>query len=268
MLPFTYTYNYVIYNFLDNNNVSIIGFNNPPINWNLLISSTVTYNSSTYNSSTYNVVSISSNAFQNCYNLTSITIPNSVTSIGTGSFVNCISLTNINIPTSVTSIQPNTFQGSSGLINIIIPSSIISIGTNAFQSCYSLKKVTFNGNTPTISSGNFTIIGDTSYYYNGALNTNILSSFFTYVQCIDCPPPEKPCVWKCNKNKWDKFKFTSSGNNPNISYKQQISIQINTTVGGNVHYGNYYLGKPVQVNYLGRTEGQPGGSGAPLRNKF
>ena len=268
MLPFSYTYQNIIYNFLDSNNVSIIGFDNPPINWNLFISSTVTYNSSTYNSSTYNVVSISSNAFQNCYNLTSITIPNSVTSIGTGSFVNCISLTNINIPTSVTSIQPNTFQGSSGLINIIIPSSIISIGTNAFQSCYSLKKVTFNGNTPTISSGNFTIIGDTSYYYNGALNTNILSSFFTYVQCIDCPPPEKPCVWKCNKNKWDKFKFTSSGNNPNISYKQQISIQINTTVGGNVHYGNYYLGKPVQVNYLGRTEGQPGGSGAPLRNKF
>ena len=98
---------------------------------------------------------------------------------------------------------------------------------------------------------------------------SILSYFFTYVKCIDCPPPtEKQCVWKCDKDKWDKFKFTSVGNNPNISYKQQISIKINTTVGGNVHYGNYYLGKPLQVNYLGRTEGQPGGSGAPLRNKF
>ena len=58
------------------------------------------------------------------------------------------------------------------------------------------------------------------------------------------------------------------GTNPNISYKQKLSIKINTTVGGNVQYGNYYLGKPIQVNYLGRTEGQPGGSGAPLRNKF
>jgi hypothetical protein len=47
-----------------------------------------------------------------------------------------------------------------------------------------------------------------------------------------------------------------------------LSIKIKSTVGGNVQYGNYYLGKPVQINYLGRTEGQPGGSGAPPRNKF
>lgn len=79
---------------------------------------------------------------------------------------------------------------------------------------------------------------------------------------------ERQCVWKCDKNKWDKFKFSSMDNNPNISYKQQRSIIIKNSIGGSVHYGQYYLGKPIQVNYLGRTEGQPGGSGAPLRNQF
>jgi hypothetical protein len=183
MLPFTYTYNYLIYNFLDNNNVSIIGFDNPPYNLDLTLNSTITYNSSTYN-----VVSIGSNAFKNCYNLTGITIPNSVTIIETGAFINCISLTKITIPNSVTSISPNTFQGSSGLTSIIIPNSINSIGTNAFQGCYSLKTVTFNGNIPTISYGNFGLQGSIAYYYDGALNTTILSSFFTYVRCSDCPP--------------------------------------------------------------------------------
>jgi hypothetical protein len=43
---------------------------------------------------------------------------------------------------------------------------------------------------------------------------------------------------------------------------------INSTVGGSTQFGNYYLGEPVVFNYLGRVEGQPGGSGAPLRNRF
>ena len=74
--------------------------------------------------------------------------------------------------------------------------------------------------------------------------------------------------WLCNNNSYNKFKFSSVAPNPNISYKQQISQKIKSTVGGNVHYGNYYLGNTPNINYLGRTEGQPGGSGAPLRNKF
>ena len=55
---------------------------------------------------------------------------------------------------------------------------------------------------------------------------------------------------------------------PNISNAQRISQVINNSVGGKTFFGNYYLGEPVVFNYLGRVEGQPGGSGMPLRNKF
>lgn len=55
---------------------------------------------------------------------------------------------------------------------------------------------------------------------------------------------------------------------PNISNAQRISGVINNTVGGSTQFGNYYLGEPVIFNYLGRVEGQPGGSGLPLRNRF
>lgn len=48
---------------------------------------------------------------------------------------------------------------------------------------------------------------------------------------------------------------------------QQISVipRFNT---GNTQFGNFYLGQPLQINYLGRHEGMPGGSGAPPKNKF
>lgn len=44
----------------------------------------------TYMNRTRKVTSIGENAFRNCWDLTSVTIPNSVTSIGEGAFADCI----------------------------------------------------------------------------------------------------------------------------------------------------------------------------------
>ena len=52
---------------------------------------------------------------------------------------------------------------------------------------------------------------------------------------------------------------------PEICKKQ---IQKIGRVGGTTQFGNFYLGQPLSLNYLGRTEGQPGGSGIPPRNRF
>ena len=54
-------------------------------------------------------------AFENCGNLTSITIPESVTSIGERAFYNCSGLTNITIPESVTYIGRSAFYGCTAL---------------------------------------------------------------------------------------------------------------------------------------------------------
>ena len=52
---------------------------------------------------------IYSEAFHDCYNLTSVTIPDSVVSIGGSAFDSCQSLTNITIPDSVISIDYSAF---------------------------------------------------------------------------------------------------------------------------------------------------------------
>ena len=61
-------------------------------------------NSVEYDGVVYSVIGIGKNAFQACYDLTSVIIPNSVTSIGESAFRDCSSLTLITIPNTVTSI--------------------------------------------------------------------------------------------------------------------------------------------------------------------
>jgi len=73
------------------------------------------------------------------------------------------------------------------------------------------------------------------------------------------------CV--CEPEKYDKF--LRQPNSTNISNNQRIAnILKNNSNGGSTQFGSYYLEQPVIINYLGRTAGQPGGSGSPPKNRF
>ena len=95
----------------------------------------------TYNNKTLKVTYIHNKAFQNCKNLKSVTIPNSVTGIGWGAFDCCSNLTSVTIPNSVTGIQDCAFRDCSSLTSITIPNSVTSIGEAAFLRCENLKSV-------------------------------------------------------------------------------------------------------------------------------
>ena len=94
-----------------------------------------------YNGMIYRVTLISSEAFQYCSDLTSVTIPNSVTSIEYKAFEDCSGLTSVTIPNSVTSIGFSAFSGCSGLTSVTIPNSVTSIGGGAFYECSGLTSV-------------------------------------------------------------------------------------------------------------------------------
>ncbi len=102
----------------------------------IVIPSSVHYNDPICNVDTiYNVTGIGDNAFAQCTELTSVSIPNTVTYIESEAFYGCSSLTSVSIPRSVTSIDNSVFYGCSSLTSVSIPSSVTSIGFSAFCGC-------------------------------------------------------------------------------------------------------------------------------------
>lgn len=84
------------------------------------------------------------------------------------------------------------------------------------------------------------------------------------------PPEEiqKEQYCKCITNQEKHYEAASQGTNPNVSKYMLKSQFINSSRGGTIQFGNFYLGQPLTLNYLGRMEGQPGGGGMPPRNNF
>jgi hypothetical protein len=77
------------------------------------------------------------------------------------------------------------------------------------------------------------------------------------------------------------YKVTNSFNSsrPNISkyilLSQKLALSGSSQYvsligrsGWRTQYGNFYLGKSLNLNYLGKMEGMPGGSGKPPLNQF
>ena len=112
----------------------------------------------------YKVTSIRANAFERCWALTSLVIPEGVTEIGDFAFSGCVALksvkfpdslhkfgiraffgcyalSSINIPEGTEIISEQCFYGCSSLTSVRLPSTINSIERNAFAECVKLSSV-------------------------------------------------------------------------------------------------------------------------------
>lgn len=87
------------------------------------------------------VTAIGYNAFENCFNLESVSIADSVSSIGFAAFSYCEKLKEAVIPAGITEIGQSTFSNCSALESVTLPAGLVSIGRSAFTRCSKLKTV-------------------------------------------------------------------------------------------------------------------------------
>ena len=98
------------------------------------------------------VTSLGKGCFSSCWGLTTITIPSSITSLSENCFMNCIRLKSISLPSSLTSFGSGCFWWCSGLTNITIPSSVTSLSYSCFKGCSSLTSIIIPSSVKTVSS--------------------------------------------------------------------------------------------------------------------
>ena len=142
------------------------------------------------------VTKIGNYTFQNCYSLSSITIPNSVTSLGEDSFRECINLTRCTLGNGLTSISGGTFRDCINLSNVNIPSGVTTIGNAAFYRCSGLTSIDIPSSVTSIGtsaftncsgltslelSDNVTTIGDSAYYGCSSLSSVTIGSGVTSI---------------------------------------------------------------------------------------
>lgn len=101
------------------------------------------------------VTYIGGGAFNECNDLTSVTMPNSVTRIGDHAFSNCDGLTSITIPSSVAGIGRCAFFLCGGLKSVTLPNELTVIGEFAFDGCRKLTSITIPASVKSIGEGAF-----------------------------------------------------------------------------------------------------------------
>ena len=75
---------------------------------------------------------IGENAFWNCYELKSLSLPNSLIKINDCAFTNCQKLENLVLPKKLAYIGKDAFSSCNNLYKVIIPISVTYIGESAF----------------------------------------------------------------------------------------------------------------------------------------
>ena len=118
--------------------------------------------------------SVSPYCFNNCTNITEVTIPNTVKSVGAYAFYGCTGLTSVELPNSIKKLPDAVFQGCTGLTSVTLPSALTSIGSWAFYNCNCLASV----NIP----NSVTSIGNAAFYGCSELRTLTFPAGITEIQ--------------------------------------------------------------------------------------
>lgn len=167
---------YVEFNTKLNTTSKVFIFNND--NTKLLGTTSYGKQQNSYDLSPYtNLNELADNAFYDCSNLTSITLPDNITKVGNNVFKNCTNLSKIDLP-SLTFLGNNAFENCTSLNNVNLGNSLTNISDNCFVGCSSLSTIVLPDTTKTIGVSAFKNSGLTTINLENVstLNTESFAS--------------------------------------------------------------------------------------------
>lgn len=253
---------YITYTITENNTVTLTGCDTS-ISGSHIIPDTI---------EGYPVTTIGDNAFKSCYNLTNITIPNSITSIGDYAFTNA-PIRNIIIPDSVTSIGSYAFYECFRITSMNIPNSVVSIGENAFGYCSDLIHLRLPNNLTDITPSmvfccidlatvdmpnNTTHIGDNAFGYSWNLthitipNSVVSIGDRAFSEC----PALTDVYFMGSEEEWNKISIGSENEallNATIHYDQALATQeyVNKKITPILDYIQYEITEEKTITITG-----------------
>ena len=145
-------------------------------NYNSYSGDVVIPNFVTHNGTTYTVTAIGRNAFNNCTDLTSIVISDSVKTVGGYAFRICTGLRNVTIGKSVTSLKNAVFSGCDGVTSLTW--NAVNCADNGNMGTTNIEQVTIGPEVQTIPANfakgsqitEITIPNSVLYIENGAFS--------------------------------------------------------------------------------------------------
>ena len=103
----------------------------------------------------YDVTLISEEAFCDCADITSLSIPGSINSIKKRAFSGCIGITLLSVPDGVKYIGDEAFFGCTGIVSVSIPATVGTIDLSAFSGCTGMRSVSISEGVQSIGAGAF-----------------------------------------------------------------------------------------------------------------
>jgi len=116
---------------------------------------------------------LGNNVFMNCWSLTSVALPDGLTQLDDGVFYDCSSLTSVSLPDGLTELGNYVFDGCSSLTSVALPDGVTQLGDNAFYLCSSLTSVSL--------PDGLTQLGDRVFYNCSSLTSAANSAGFSDV---------------------------------------------------------------------------------------
>lgn len=116
----------------------------------VLGSSTGLYNNTLYKVEVGSNMNLTNYAFNKCYSLRSITLPQGMTALGSYAFQYCLALSHLTIPNTISKIETCFCYYDYGFTSLSLPNNITSIGASAFRECQALHTVTLPNSLRTL----------------------------------------------------------------------------------------------------------------------